>query len=92
MRDDRGVLNLGVTQQHIFNLLRINLVPRCGDEELAPATEIKNPIAQASIGSKVKLTYIRDRAQKETTAVVEDRTRVFPTQAGRFLGWSATSG
>src|SRR5204863_8479480 len=43
-----------------------------------------NPIAQASSGSKVKLTYIRDRAQKETTAVVEDRTRVFPTQAGRL--------
>ena len=26
---------------------------------------------------------MRDRAAKETTAVVEDRTRVFPTQAGR---------
>src|SRR5256714_5524673 len=46
--------------------------------------DLVNPIAQASIGSKVKLTYIRDRAQKETTAVVEDRTRVFPTQAGRL--------
>jgi serine protease Do len=46
--------------------------------------DLVNPIAQAPIGSKVKLTYVRDRAQKETTAVVEDRTRVFPTQAGRL--------
>jgi len=45
--------------------------------------DLVNPIAQAPIGSKVKLNYVRDRAQKETTAVVEDRTRVFPTQAGR---------
>ncbi len=45
--------------------------------------DLVNPIAQAPIGSKVKLDYVRDRAQKETTAVVEDRTRVFPTQAGR---------
>ena len=46
--------------------------------------DLVNPIAQAPIGSKVKLTYVRDRSQKETTAVVEDRTRVFPTQAGRL--------
>jgi serine protease Do len=45
--------------------------------------DLVNPIAQAPIGSKVKLDYVRDRSQKETTAVVEDRTRVFPTQAGR---------
>jgi serine protease Do len=45
--------------------------------------DLVNPIAQAAIGSKVKLDYVRDRAQHETTAVVEDRTRVFPTQAGR---------
>jgi serine protease Do len=43
-----------------------------------------NPIAQAPIGSKVKLTYIRDRAQKEANATVEDRTRVFPNTAGRL--------
>jgi len=37
--------------------------------------DLVNPIAQAPIGSKVKLSYVRDRAQKETTAIVEDRTR-----------------
>jgi len=46
--------------------------------------DLVNPIAQAPIGSKVKLTYIRDRTPKETTAVVEDRTRVFPNAAGRM--------
>jgi serine protease Do len=45
--------------------------------------DLVNPIAQAQIGSKVKIDYVRDRAAKETTAVVEDRTHVFPTQAGR---------
>jgi serine protease Do len=46
--------------------------------------DLVNPIAQATIGSKVKLTYIRDRAEKEATATVEDRTRVFPNVAGRL--------
>src|SRR5438552_2997997 len=46
--------------------------------------DLVNPIAQAPIGSKVKLTYIRDRAQKEATAEVGDRTRVFPNTAGRL--------
>ena len=44
--------------------------------------DLVNPIAQAPIGSKVKLTYMRDRAQKEATAEVGDRTRVFPNSAG----------
>src|SRR6266446_2343595 len=44
--------------------------------------DLVNPIALAPIGSKVKLSYIRDRAQKETTAEVGDRTRVFPNSAG----------
>src|ERR1700726_4227959 len=54
--------------------------------------DLVNPIAAAPIGSKVKLTYVRDRAQKDTTAVVEDRTRVFPTQAGRLNGQQEESG
>jgi serine protease Do len=48
--------------------------------------DLVNPIAQATIGSKVKLTYYRDRTQHETTATVEDRTHVFPTTAGRVNG------
>src|ERR1700723_4309023 len=40
--------------------------------------DLVNPIAQAPIGSKVKLTFMRDRAQKETVAEVGNRTRVFP--------------
>jgi len=46
--------------------------------------DLVNPIAEAPIGSKVKLTYMRDRVQKEATATVEDRTRVFPNTAGRL--------
>jgi len=46
--------------------------------------DLVNPIAVAPVGSKVKLSYVRDRTQKETTAVVEDRTHVFPMEAGRL--------
>jgi serine protease Do len=46
--------------------------------------DLVNPIAQAPIGSKVKLSFVRDRDQKEATAVVEDRTHVFPNTAGRM--------
>jgi len=46
--------------------------------------DLVNPIALAAIGSKVKIDYVRDRAQKETSATVEDRTRVFPNAAGRM--------
>lgn len=45
--------------------------------------DLVNPIASATIGSKVKITYYRDKQQKETTATVEDRTHVFPNTAGR---------
>src|ERR1700688_4503700 len=48
--------------------------------------DLVNPIAQAPIGSKVKLSYVRERPQKDTSAVVEDRTRLFPPQAGRING------
>jgi len=46
--------------------------------------DLVNPIAQAPIGSKIKLNYVRDGQAKETTATVEDRTRVFPNSAGRM--------
>jgi len=45
--------------------------------------DLVNPIASAPIGSKVKITYYRDKQQKEASAVVEDRTHVFPNTAGR---------
>jgi serine protease Do len=45
--------------------------------------DLVNPIASAAIGSKVKITYYRDKQQKDTSAVVEDRTHVFPNTAGR---------
>lgn len=46
--------------------------------------DLVNPIAQAPIGSKVKLNYVREGQQKEAEATVEDRTRVFPNSAGRM--------
>lgn len=45
--------------------------------------DLVNPIAAAAIGSKVKISYYRDKELRETTATVEDRTHVFPNTAGR---------
>ncbi|MGB7847883.1 MAG: Do family serine endopeptidase [Candidatus Acidiferrum sp.] len=45
--------------------------------------DLVNPIASAPIGSKVKITYYRDKQLKETTATVGDRTHVFHSTAGR---------
>jgi serine protease Do len=45
--------------------------------------DLVNPIASSAIGSRVKITYYRDKQQHETTATVEDRTHVFPNTAGR---------
>jgi serine protease Do len=46
--------------------------------------DLVNPIASAPIGSKVTIDYYRDKQKKETSAVVEDRTRVFPNSANRI--------
>jgi serine protease Do len=46
-------------------------------------SDLVNPIAQSPIGSKVRINYLRDGSQKETTVTVEDRTKVFPDRAGR---------
>jgi len=45
--------------------------------------DLVNPIAAAPIGSKVKISYYRDKQVHETAATVEDRTHVFPNTAGR---------
>src|ERR1700730_9378058 len=45
--------------------------------------DLVNPISSAPIGSKGKITYFRDKQRKDTTATVEDRTRVFPNTQGR---------
>jgi serine protease Do len=51
--------------------------------QVKTGNDLVNPIASAPIGSRVKITYYRDKEEKETTATVEDRTHVFPNAAGR---------
>jgi serine protease Do len=63
-----------------------DVITAVNGQPVKTGNDLVNPIAQAAIGSKVKLAYIRDGAQKETTATVEDRTHVFPTTAGRLNG------
>jgi serine protease Do len=60
-----------------------DVITAVNSKPVKTGNDLVNPIAQAPIGSKVKIDYVRDRSAKETSAVVEDRTHVFPTQAGR---------
>jgi len=60
-----------------------DVVTTVNGQAVKTGNDLVNPIATAPIGSKVKLAYIRDHQQRETTAVVEDRTRVFPNLVGR---------
>jgi len=60
-----------------------DVISAINGQPVKTGNDLVNPIASASIGSKVKITYYRDRQQKDTTATVEDRTHVFPNTAGR---------
>ena len=61
-----------------------DVITAVNGQPVKTGNDLVNPIAQATIGSKVKLSYVRDGAQKDTVATVEDRTHVFPTTAGRM--------
>jgi serine protease Do len=61
-----------------------DVITAVNGQPVKSGNDLVNPISLASIGSKVKINYVRDRAQKETSATVEDRTRVFPNTAGRM--------
>ena len=60
-----------------------DVITSVNGQSIKTGNDLVNPIAQAPIGSKVKIGYVRDRQAKEATAVVEDRTRVFPNTASR---------
>jgi hypothetical protein len=55
-----------------------DVITAVNGQPVKTANDLVNPIAQAAIGSTVRLSYIRDGAQKETIATVEDRTHIFP--------------
>src|SRR5258705_4172294 len=60
-----------------------DVITNINGQPVKTGSDLVNPIALAPIGSKVKIAYVRDRQSKETSAVVEDRTRVFPNSALR---------
>jgi serine protease Do len=61
-----------------------DVITAVNGQPVKSGNDLVNPISLAAIGSKVKINYVRDRTQKETSAVVEDRTHVFPNAAGRM--------
>ena len=55
-----------------------DVITSVNGQTIKTGNDLVNPIAQAPIGTKMKLTYVRDRTQREATVTVEDRTHVFP--------------
>jgi serine protease Do len=62
-----------------------DVITNVNGQQVKTGNDLVNPIAQAPIGSKVKIGYVRDGQVKETSAVVEDRTRVFPNASARQI-------
>ncbi|HEY1421999.1 MAG TPA: Do family serine endopeptidase [Candidatus Acidoferrum sp.] len=60
-----------------------DVITNVNGQNVKTGNDLVNPIAQAPIGTKVKIGYVRDGQTKETNAVVEDRTRVFPNASAR---------
>ena len=40
--------------------------------------DLVNPIAETPIGGQVRVSYVRDRQQREASVTVDDRTKIFP--------------
>jgi len=64
-----------------------DVITSVNGQPVKTGNDLVNPIAQAPIGSKVKLTYVRDRRARRATAT-SNRTRGVPI---RRAAW-ATSG
>src|SRR5258707_12347459 len=62
-----------------------DVITNVNGRPIKTGNDLVNPIAQAPIGTKVKIGYVRDRQSKETSAVVEDRTRVFPNSNAKLV-------
>src|ERR1700719_3432583 len=62
-----------------------DVITAVNGKSVKTGNDLVNPIAQAPIGTKVKIGYVRDRQSKETSAVVEDRTRVFPNSNAKLV-------
>ncbi len=41
-------------------------------------SDLVNPVAQTPIGQSVRINYVRNKQQKETTVAVADRSKLFP--------------
>ncbi len=59
-----------------------DVIYQVGDKPVHTGDDLVNTVSSAPIGQKLPLYYIRDKEKKETSVIVEDRTKVFPQLAG----------
>ena len=55
-----------------------DVITRVDGHAVHDGTDLVNPIAQTPIGKAVRIDYIRNRQEKETTAYVAERSKLFP--------------
>jgi serine protease Do len=58
-------------------LRRGDVITKVNGTPIRTGDDLVNKIAATPVGTRVKLTYVRDKKEAETTAAVEDRSKVF---------------
>jgi len=59
-----------------------DVVTSVNGKPIHTGNDLVNPIASATIGSTVHVTYVRDKKEHEANLTVADRTKLFPDRAG----------
>lgn len=59
-----------------------DVIYQVGSTPVHTGDDLVNTVSSTPIGQKLPVYYIRDKEKKETSVVVEDRTKVFPQLAG----------
>jgi len=58
-----------------------DVVTSINDRPVRTGSDLVDPIADTRIGSTVRITYVHNREQHETMAIVEDRALLFPDRS-----------
>ncbi|MBI3406043.1 MAG: Do family serine endopeptidase [Acidobacteria bacterium] len=58
-----------------------DLITEVNGQSVKTGSDLVNPIAETSIGQKIRLSYMRDKQKHDVSLTVEDRTKVFPNSA-----------
>jgi serine protease Do len=55
-----------------------DVVTAVNGKQVKSGPDLVNPIAETTVGDKVRITYLRDKETREVAVTVDDRNRIFP--------------